>query len=342
MPPINRRNPARPDLLLPDQLGQGYQHWQEPIGDFGIFNGQFELGPGSGSPPGWPEGWEIYPHAGGSVTRVTGGFAGDWCLYAGQAGTGKGGWVQTLRYFPVNEIESYYLAGTFKGSDVNAQITLGVIAYTAAHVAQWATPVLTISPGMSWVTYERHLGPLPNSDNDPNIVGPLTRYVRVYMDLQDDVTLTNSWIYADNIQFQQAKATQSAKMWLEQDFATDAQQDFTDDVAYTVWANSTLTLTLTEPGYIWYEFFWSTQNRTAIRSSSARWRAYIDGGPDSLVMFCCSPGINYLIPMAMPARSSTVLAPGVHTVDLRCQVVNAGDTQRGNNMQGAAWYAREL
>ena len=335
MPPINRRNAARPDLLLPDQLGQGYQHWQEPLGDFGIFNGQFELGPGSGSPPGWPEGWELNPYTGGTITREAGGFAGNWCMKAGQAGTGRGGQLFSLRYIPVYEAEDYYIAGAFKGDTVNSQIYFGVQCYDAAKADLGQVWVVSAgTPGVTWHNYERRIGPT----GDAAFIAT-TRYIRVKVILQYDNTLTGDYAYCDNIQFQQQKATVSPKIHLTDVLITEATETFTDHTAFTLWANSTLNLTLEEPGYIWYSFFWMTECDVA-RPVASRWQIFVDGVADTSSIRTCSPIAAYEMPMCIAGRTSAILSAAAHIVDLRCEVANAGDNVLGQNLQAQGFYVR--
>jgi len=231
------------------------------------------------------------------------------------------------------------MSAAWRGNTANARAAFGLLCYDAAKAYLGATVVHVFTPGTSWVKREIHVGPTTDSDNPALFAN--TRYVRPLFELQDDLTLTNTYTFLDDCEFSQLKATQSAKLYLAQDFTTDAAQAFTDETAYVVWANSTLTITLLEPGYIWYSYFWITECDAA-RASASRWQVFVDGVVDISTIRCCSPGAAYEMPMCISGRSSTVLPIGAHTVDLRCQPVNAADTVDGTNLQGQAWYARGL
>lgn len=326
---VQIRNPARMDLAGADGMRNGFQHMHEPIGDVGIWNGQFETGPGSGSPPGWPEGWEIYTYAGGSVDRVTGGLAGNYCMRGGQVGIGAGGYLFNLRYIPVAAGERYYVSATFKGATVNSMIWLGVWTYTVAKVHVGTHTLVNFAlPGVNWVRYEKAF-----------TAGVTAFYARVIAVVQADPTLTNDWAYVDDIQFSTMRMTTSPKIYYTDDLLTEAAETFTDDTAYVVWANSVLNIAVTEPAYIWYSYFWYTHCDQA-RATASQWIVYVDGAPDTASIDACSPAAGYRMPMCISGRTSGSLAVGAHTIDLRCQVGNAGDTVTGANLQGQGYYVR--
>lgn len=196
MPPYQFRNPAMFDVGSSDVFRNGFQYLHEPLGGIAVWNGQFETGPGNGSPAGWPEGWELYTYAGGTVDRVNGGFAGNWRMRGGQVGTGAGGYIVSLRFIPVSVSVDYNLGAAFIGSSVNSQIYLGCECYDAAKAGLgnvWT--VGPVSPGVAWVHYQTVLGPAGTA-------WPAnTRYARVRCVLQSDATLTNDWAYVDHVEF---------------------------------------------------------------------------------------------------------------------------------------------
>jgi len=333
--PVQLRNSARFDLAGADAFQHGFQYLHEPLGDIAVWNGQFETGPGSGSPPGWPEGWELYTYTGGSVSRVTGGFAGNYRMRGGQAGTGRGGYIVSLRYISVSEDDDYYIAAAFTATSVNGTVYLGCYCYdaTKAYLGNaWAVSAAT--PGTSWVLYERRIGPTGDVAWQAN-----TRYCRVVAILQYDNTLTNNYCYVDDIQFGQQKVTTSPKIHLVDDYVQESTETFTDDTAFALWANSTMTITLTEQGYLWYSWIWYTYCNAA-RATASLWRVYVDGVGDVATIQTGSAGVNYRVPMCITARSSSILSAATHTLDMRCQIGNAGDTVIGVNLQGQVYYTR--
>jgi len=337
--PQQLHNDQRATLLIPDVTMNGAQYLHEPIGDFGVWNGQFETPEGSGSPAGWPEGWEITLYDPDStVTRVTGGVAGKWCMKGGHPGPGaqRGGYIHTNRYFMVDENRDYYISAAFKGSSVNSQVYLGARCYDANKVLLADTyPVSGLRPGVNWVRYQRRIG--PNGDS----AWPAgTRYARPIAILQYDNTLINDYAYVDDIQFQQQKMTYSPLIHLV-NYRTyvGSTQNFTLQ-AFTLYNGSAITLTLEEPGYIWFWYTFYTLNQTAARTVSIYVRPYLDAGAHNPVIFVCSPGINYTMPVAIFGRTPA-LAAGAHTVDLRVNVVNAGDTVQCDNLLVMGFYTRE-
>lgn len=190
--PIQKRNDEHSYLHAPDLLPNDYADWHEPIGGFGAWNGQFECGPDDA-----PEGWELTPYAGGTIARTTSGRAGTYRLYAGQAGAGAGGYVISNRYYMVDEHAIYFLSGWFKGSNANAQISLGMLCYDANKAALATIYVANaVLPGVNWQTY-------PGSIGLGGVVAwPAgTRYARIYAVLQGDATQANCWAYVDNLCF---------------------------------------------------------------------------------------------------------------------------------------------
>ncbi|MFH1554931.1 MAG: hypothetical protein ABII76_08740 [Pseudomonadota bacterium] len=186
------RNAARPDLIRGDVFGNGVQYLHEPVGDVGVWNGQFETGPGSGSPPGWPEGWELA----GDVARVaTDHYAGDYSMKGRNTAE-----TQSLRYIPINEGDRHYVAGAFKGETANTELRFGVECYDTAKVSLGNVWVLNgIAPGVNWVIYRRRIG----TDADGGAWIANTAYARLVVQFSTNVTYAGEYIYADDLQLQQ-------------------------------------------------------------------------------------------------------------------------------------------
>ena len=145
---IQEHNAERDALQIPDR--QAYEHYHEPLGDFGVYNGQFEQGLAGryvNDLTQGVEGWELDPDTGGTVDRVNGGLAGNWRIRGGRAGTGSGGDLYSWKYFPVDEDRDYYISAAFITNNALATVSLGVACYTAAKVfiADAAWGLLSIS-----------------------------------------------------------------------------------------------------------------------------------------------------------------------------------------------------
>ncbi len=334
---IQIHNAERDALQIPDR--QAFEHYHEPLGDFGVYNGQFEQGLAgryANDLTQGVEGWTLDPAAGGTVDRVTGGLAGNWRLRGGQVGTGGGGSAIGWKYIPVDEDRDYYISAAFIASHVAATVFLQLRCYTAAKafIAD-ANAVNNVAPGTSWVRYQRNVGPNGDAAFPAN-----TRYVRVRVFLQFNGALTGAFAYVDDVQFGQLKKTYSPLIRLVQDVASDAFEDF-DKQVFTVWTNSTITLTLEEPGYIWWGYQFKSRNRTQLRSHSFDAQVFIDGGAEKLTVGQGHPvGIDFEQGTTLVGRSDGIEAVGAHTIDVRVNVFNAGDTVRGNNLTGYAFYTR--
>ncbi len=101
---IQIHNAERDALQIPDR--QAYEHYHEPLGDFGVYNGQFEQGLAgryANDLAQGVEGWQLFPDVGGTVDRVNGGLAGNWRLRGGNVGMGQGGSAEGWKYIPVDE-----------------------------------------------------------------------------------------------------------------------------------------------------------------------------------------------------------------------------------------------
>ncbi len=338
---IQIHNAERDALQIPDR--QAYEHYHEPLGDFGVYNGQFERGLAgryANDLAQGVEGWKLTGEGGGSVDRVTGGLAGNWRLRGGQVGTGRGGSAIGWKYIPVDEDRDYYISAAFMATDVAATVFLQANCYTAAKVLiTQAIPVNGATPGASWRRFQRNIG--PNGD----VAWPAnTRYCRVRVFLQNNAALTNVFAYVDDVQFGQLKKTYSPLIRLVQDIAADTtQRDFTAQ-AWTLYPGSAITLTLEEPGYIWIAYnIHYTYNITAARTQSHFVSVFIDGvqiPAPFLGGHIESSQINARTMFAVTGVS-VAQTGGAHTVDLRLFVVNAGDTVRCRHLTGYAFYTRQ-
>jgi len=332
MPSIQHRNNNMPDILMPDVIRNGYRYMHEPIGDFGIWNGQFQLG---GDP--FPEGWELWPT--GTIVRDTGGWAGNYCLKGGNAGTGIGGYVNTLRYFPVNDTDrDYYISCVARGSTANTPYNMGAYCYDANKNllgVVWTLAAPETTPGVAWVRRQRKIG--PNGD----IAWPAnTRYCRPCWGLQTNQGLTGEYIWIDDCQFHQLEMTYSPQIRLTHGQSYDYQQDFTKQ-AWTLWAGSQINLTLEEPGYIHYCYTMWGRNRThGARTDSWSGNVFIGGVQQTQVQTVCSPGVDHNMPATLCGISDNIIPIGAVTVDLRIWVHNAGDNIRMRECNGWAWYTR--
>ena len=332
---IQIHNAERDALQIPDR--QAYEHYHEPLGDFGVFNGQFEQGLAgryANDLAQGVEGWELTPSAGGTVDRVTGGLAGNWRIRGGQAGTGQGGSAITWKYIPVDEDRDYYISAAFIANDAAATVFLQVFCYTAAKAFIGAANAVNgATPGTSWVRYQRNIG--PNGD----VAWPAnTRYARVRVFLQFNGSLTGAFAYVDDVQFQQLKKTYSPLIRLVQDVASDASQVFTAQ-AFTLWTNSAITLTLEEPGYIWWAYQFTTHSDT-VRVGGRQFQVFIDGAAQALFLTQGCDAIASRETHALVGRSDAAQTAAAHTVDVRINVNNAGDNVTGVNLSGYAFYTR--
>lgn len=337
MPSIQVRNDESQGIVQSDLAGNGYRSWHEPFGDIGVWNGQFETGPGSGSPDGWPEGWElILNNATSSITRVTGGWAGNWCMKGGNTDQNDGGYIRNLRYFPVDVDRNYYLAGAFKADTAAETVSLGVECYSAAKAllgTVWA--LAAYAPGVNWVIRQLRVGPAGDVALSAN-----TRYVRVIVYLQSNKALAG-YAYCDDIQFQQMKPCYSSGLsYLQSQIFTGGSQAFTLQ-AYTQWAGSAMTITVEESSYLVYHFYASGYGDVA-RASSIYVRVYVDGASDtgSIDVRMCQPVANYYMPLVLVGRTANAYARGAHTIDVRIYVVTAGDTWTGVVMHGFVYAIR--
>lgn len=337
MPSIQTRNDELQGIVQSDLVGNGFRSWHEPIGDFGVWNGQFETGPGSGSPDGWPEGWELYPdNATSSITRVAGGWAGNWCMKGGNTNPDNGGFIRNLRYIPVSESRGYYLAGAFRADTAAETVSLGVECYSAAKVllgTVWA--LAAYAPGVAWVERQLRVGP----NGDVALLAN-TRYVRVVVYLQNNKAIAG-YAYCDDIQFQQMKTCYSSGLSYINNRSYSASTQVFTLQSYVSWVATRLVLTAEEPSYICYAYYGTGYGDVA-RSLSAYIRVYVDGVSDTgfIDAIICQPVANYNMPIALVGRTVNVYGRGTHTIELYVYVAVAGDTWRGLYAHSFAYLIR--
>ena len=191
---IQIHNAERDALQIPDR--QAYEHYHEPLGDFGVYNGQFEQGP-DGRYPG-AEGWNLLPDPSGTVDRVASGLAGNYRIRGGRAGLGTGGDIESWKYLPVDEDYDYSLSASFIGT-VNARVRMGLHCYDATKALVGTIfPLGNTVPGVVWVRYEFNVGP------GGTAFVANTRYIRIVIELQNDGAQTGEFAYVDDVHFKWA------------------------------------------------------------------------------------------------------------------------------------------
>ncbi|HUV67136.1 MAG TPA: hypothetical protein VMW24_24825 [Sedimentisphaerales bacterium] len=312
--------------------GIGCQHIAPPVEGKGICNGDFECGPTREYPlcQDWiPE--NDY------VTRVTGGLSGNWRIMGGQVGTGAGGYVLSDKFQPVDENREYYLTAAFIATDAAATVDFGVYCYDAAKVfigSIW--PLDGWAPGQDWDRRQLDIGPV----GDTKWLGG-TRYAKVISNLQTNAALTDAWCYIDHVRFHELDKTYSPLIRLMDDWTIDdTLRDFT--VGVSIYPTSTLTLTLEEPGYIWFTYHLSShRNITNARAFSHTFWPTIGGAAISVYGSTFGQSVvNDYHDLDITGRTQNILARGVYNLDLRIQVMNAADTVQCQYLIGTAFYTR--
>jgi hypothetical protein len=303
--PIQQSNAEMGSLFKPEFFPNAFEGLHEPIGDIGVWNGQFETGPDDR-----PEGWEL-PLTGGTYVcqRTTGGLAGNYCMMGGNTGAGMGTEIISLRYIPVDETRPYFLSAAFKSSAVTGTVSFGVYCYTAAKVLLSAVlPVLAVAPGVAWVRYEKKAGGGMGVWAFP--AG--TRYVRVCALLQTTAALPGVYCYVDDIQFQQMKSATSSTILLNSNYATRVAVVTNATGAPVSYVS--LNLVTTEPGYIWYAAQIACSNNT-VRTLSHVVFVQV-GGVTQAVAREGTAVANTESMTTLVGRSYAFLAPGTWLVDL--------------------------
>lgn len=332
---MQRRNSPRNEILTPDVFRNGMRWLREPVGDFGLWNGQFEQGHAGGMPEGWPEGWQIVEPA-NSIYEHTDAdqFAGGYSMRSRNTGAGEGVTLRSLRYFPVSEDVDYQVSAAFKAANANCQCGLGALHYDASK-AYLGTTIVTYTPGLTWVKRQARIGP-----NGDIAWTAGTRYARIRLALNTNTTYSTNWLYADDVQFQQLKQAYSPTIHLVDDTVdTTGTRTFTG-AGWQQHGLSTMNLTLEEPGYIWicYEIQW--QSDTARTPTSVYFVPYVDGVADGNPhTHGCDTAANWTITTL--CRRSAAYARGAHTIELGIQVANAADTISVGRLSGWVFYTRQ-
>lgn len=128
--------------------------------------------------------------------------------------------------------------------------------------------------------------------------------------------------------------------YLPSDIAVDAAQQFVKQL-YTLWNNSAITLTLDEPGYIWWGYQFDTRCDVA-RTIGAYLQAFIDGVGEKLGLTQGYDVAHSRDTNALVGRSDAILAAGAHTIDVRIWTVNVNDTVQGDHLAGYAFWTRSV
>lgn len=200
---IQRRNVSHSILHQPDLFRNGIQYLQEPIGGFGVWNGQFEQ-PAFDTVSG-AGGWEVTPPPAPEdltmvMERVTGGLAGNWCFRGGNTNANqRSGYLRQLCYMPVDESRLYNIYCAARSTNGVESFGMGCLCYTAAKVliAQ-ANAVAVVGLPAAWTRYASSIGPAGA------VAWPAgTRYARVSAWLQYGTVAipANSLVYIDDIGF---------------------------------------------------------------------------------------------------------------------------------------------
>jgi hypothetical protein len=312
--PVQRANSELSALLSVDLAGNGFEYMHEPIGDIGIWNGQFETGSDAA-----PEGWQLTPSTDGTLVRTTGGLAGNYCMMGSCGATaGRGGYIQGLRYIPVDETRCYYVSFAAKASNASGTIYALVTCYNAAKTAIGLSIIVpaATAPGVAWVRYERTIG--------AGTLVPLTagtRYVRLLIALQWDITLTNTAVYCDDVQFGQLKASSSSTLILDTGYALNIVAATNNAAVYQV--HSTFNLTLTEPGYIWGFADASLSHNT---TGALKFSAAMMINAATFIGFSWYGSVaTYFIGSTFAGRSTAMLPAGVYAVSYGFSPLVAGE-----------------
>lgn len=327
--PVQMANAEAGELWKPEFFGNAFENLHEPLGDFGVWNGQFEIGPDS-----YPEGWELQATGTQVLTRTTGGLAGNYCMMGGDTGAGVGPILLSLRYIPVDETRAYYVGGAFRASAVTGTVNFGVYCYSAAKAyLGTAWPLTAVAPGVAWVRYERRVGAGTFAAFPAG-----TRYVRVMVQLQTTAVLPGVYSYCDDIQFQQLKATHSPLITLDSAYVTNTVSATNNTGVGVIHAQ--LNLTVTERGYIWYMGQMWTSNNT-IRTLATCIQIYVGGVAQAVGAEGCAV-VGTIATTTLAGRIYNTVLPGVTQVDMRWWNINPADTSTAYRTYLYAFWVRAL
>jgi len=341
-PVVQVRNPELTDLAGSDLLRGKYPGWSEPLGDFGIYNGQFEQGDPNDATN--IEGWMVFLDAtygaGVFIRRQASGIAGKWCVLGGNTGTNYGSVLDSHHLIPVYNDRDYYVSVAAKGKTAASTFYVQILCYDAAKAYLGGnSPVSNVAPGAAWKRYERRIG--PNGDV-AFLAG--TRYCRIRILLQWNNALTNDWVAVDDVQFQQMKAAHSSTLTLDSDEVTDTTYRVFTAAAWTQHVGSLMNLTLSEPGYIWVWYYGDTFNATQIVAHSHAFRIHINAAAVGVNQRLCSPNLvsqtYFYMPWALSYRAGPYVA-GAYVIDMRVFVINGTDTVTVRDLAGSCFWSRQ-
>jgi len=330
------RNDERNTLVGADLMPNQFEMMHEPIGDFGIWNGQFEIAQALSHPDGVPEGWyKIYTWNDAYATVQTGGWAGANCMRCGSTVAGHSGGVLTsLRYIPVSEDRDYYVGAAMRGSNATVQGGLAVRCYSAAKALTGTVGIGAWAPGVNWVQRQYRIGPAGDAAFPAN-----TRYCQV--ELRGNTNSeTNQYVEFDDVQFQQSKVSYSPQIHLIHDYVNSAVNFTTTVNAWTQDPQSVMTLTTEEPAHIWVWYTINHVNQTRGAIFTHQFRIFCDGVAVPINHFSGSPAANHLLISGISSRLGPV-ARGAHTIDFRVYVQNNVDSVVVTNRTGFCFYTRQ-
>ena len=193
MPIYQARNGDLDDLRQPDQ--HSYERiLTEPLGGFGVWNGQFEQGP-DGQYPGM-ENWVAEVNAGCTIARSTAApFTGAHCVRATSGAGNAPGLLYTNRLYPVHDTAlRYYANCAARGSIAAATVRFQIWCYTAAKAYIALATMYAAAPGVNWVSIPGTIGA-----GGAVAFAANTRWVRVGFRFDD--TNAGRWIEVDNVWF---------------------------------------------------------------------------------------------------------------------------------------------
>lgn len=340
-----RRNDEHVVLQLSDLAGRSNIDLAESLGDFGVYNGQFELGDpydADNPDPYYPDGWEgRHEHANSTLVRDTGGLAGSYCMKGGNPGAQNGATLWTHRYFPVDEDRDYYVSAAFKAATANNRVSLRLACYNANKTYLGTVSPISVRPGVAWVRYQRRVG--PNGDVGWWGAGG-TRYARVVIYLNDDATYAgNCWV--DDVQFQQMKAAHDATLSLMPQIVGD-NTNWAHPGPAATWVadpNSPVALTLSEPGYIHVQTDnYLTLTAAAQRSPMIQGRVFVNAVATTAIGGTMSSSIAW-------ARYDHMNFSGIHgpvaagnyTVQNYWYLYNAADAMNVYRRHMSAFWTRQ-
>jgi len=340
------RNDGMLALLMANITGRADNERAAELGDFGVYNGQFELAdPYEDDNPllEMPDGWETRSQGGAPATcyaqRVTGGVAGNYAFRGGNTGTGVGPRLVGQKFFAVDEDRDYYISWAQRASIATASLYIGVACFNAAKVYLGAAWAFTGTVTVAWQRKQKRLGPNGNNPFAAN-----TRYVKIFAYVQNNAALNNAWVEVDDVQFQQMKGAYSAGIHLVVD-QTESATAYTLPAAavWTIDPQAILSITLEEEGWIHVHYDANSYHTAAAaRNISHACMSFIGGVGCQIRPAKPSPATwaAYYDCMNLSGVRGPFVA-GTYQVDFRWYLYNAADTLRINRRHASCWYSRQ-